>query len=83
MVTVLQAVEGLLGTIELDELGAARAALARALAEKVDQVLVSEGGQAAQALPAISKELREVLDAIREASDDSAEYVSGLFTPEA
>lgn len=76
---VKEAVEGLLGTIDLDKLGEARASLARALAEKMDQVLVSDSGQAAQALPAISKELREVIDAIQEASDDSAEFVSGLF----
>ena len=80
MVTVLQSVNALLATIELDELGEARASLARVLAEKMDQLLVADGGQVAQALPAISKELREVIDAIQEASDDSAEFVTGLFS---
>lgn len=81
MVTVLEAVEKLLATIELDELGEARAALARTLASKLDQVLHAASASAAIAAPAISKELREVFDAIQEASDDSAEYVTGLFAP--
>jgi hypothetical protein len=77
---VLAAVEDWLGTLELDELGSARAALARTLAMKLDQVLHVDSGQAAMAVPGISKELREVLDAIEEASDDSTEFVGNLFT---
>ncbi len=76
---VLGALEKLLGTLELDELGETRAALARTLAEKLDQVRKSDVAQAAMAVPGISKELREVLDAIQEASDDSQEFVKSLF----
>jgi hypothetical protein len=50
------------------------------LAAKLDQVLHVDAAQAAMAVPGISKELREVLDAIQEASDDAEEFVTGLFS---
>lgn len=78
---VADALEKLLGTLDLDELGDTRAALARSLALKVDQVLYHDSPEAAKAMAGISKELREVLEAIQEASDDSADYVDGLFAP--
>lgn len=81
VLSVRAAVDDWLKTLELDELGAARASLARTLATKLDQTLKADSGQAAMAVPGISKELREVLDAIQEASDDSQEFVSDLFAP--
>lgn len=79
--SVLAAVESLLSEWELDAMGNARAALARLLAAKLDQVRSSEVAQAALAVPGISRELREVLDAIQEQADDNAEFVAGLFAP--
>lgn len=78
---VSAALEALLATLDLDELGETRAALARTLATKIDAVLYDGHATAAMALPGISKELREVLEAIQEATDDSADYVGGLFAP--
>lgn len=79
-VSVSVAVERMLADLELDNVGEARAALVRALAGKLDQVRASDAAQAALAVPGISRELRELLDAIREATDDTQEFVSGLFT---
>lgn len=68
---VLSALEHLLRSIELDDFGQARAAIARTLAEKFDKAPE----------PGIAKELRELIDAFQEASDDSHEFVSDLFAP--
>jgi electron transfer flavoprotein alpha/beta subunit len=69
--SVLAAVEKLIDSIELDDFGQARAAIARTLATKFDKA----------AEPGTAKELRELIDAFQEASDDSSEFVSGLFAP--
>jgi hypothetical protein len=69
--SVLAAVEKLIESIELDDFGQARAAIARTLATKFDKA----------AEPGTAKELRELIDAFQEASDDSQEFVSGLFAP--
>lgn len=65
--------------MELDELGEVRAEQARTLATQLDRLKGNDAGAAAMAVPGTSKELREVLDALQEASDDAAEYVDGLF----
>src|ERR1700730_6111050 len=77
--SVLAVLERWLTSQELDQLGDVRAAQGRALAAKLDQVRRADASAAEMAAPGISKELREVLDAIQEASDDSAEFVTGLF----
>ena len=64
---------------ELDELGGLRAALAAALAGKLDQLRGADTAQAALAVPGISRELRELLGEIQGASDDTQEFVAGLF----
>lgn len=78
--SVLSAIGRLLDSTDLDDLGEVRATLARALARKLDEAVADSHATSAMAVPGISKELREVLEAIQEASDDAAEYVGGLFS---
>ena len=76
---VAMAVEKLLTTVDLDEAGEAKAAIARALATKLDQATASDAGPVAMSMAGIAKELREVVDAILEASDDDGAFVADLF----
>jgi ABC-type polar amino acid transport system ATPase subunit len=78
--SVASAVEKWLASMDLDQLGEARAALARTLATKLDQLLVDDVSASALAVPGTSRELREILDALQEASDDAQEFVGGLFS---
>jgi hypothetical protein len=79
MVSVAPAVEHLLTTVTLDDGGAAKAEIARTLAYKLDQTAASESATSALAVAGIAKELREVLDAILEATGEVEEFVAGLF----
>jgi hypothetical protein len=75
---VITALEKLIDSIELDEFGEARAAVARTLAIKLDQAVVSADSLA---VPGTAKELREIIDVFQEAGDDAQEFVGGLFAP--
>lgn len=78
---VLPAVETLLKSLELNEEGNARAAIARALASKLDEAALSDSGTIAMATAGIAKELRAVLDEILAATGDDALFVHDLFAP--
>lgn len=69
----------LLGTLELDDAGEMRAAIARALASKLDDSVLDKSGPTAMATAGIAKELREVVDAILEATGDDGAFVADLF----
>jgi hypothetical protein len=56
------------------------AAIARALASKLDAVQGDDSGAAAMAISGIAKELRAVIDEIRDSSGDRQEFVSDLFS---
>lgn len=77
--TVMAAVERLLASLELDEAGEMNAAIARALAAKLDEARQSDSGAIAMAISGIAKELRAVVEAILEASSNTQEFVAGLF----
>jgi hypothetical protein len=76
----LEALNGLLATVDLDEAGEAKAAIGRALAAKLDQATASEGGAVAMSVPGIARELREIVDAILEATSDADGFVVDLFS---
>jgi hypothetical protein len=76
---VLAALDAFLATLELDEAGATSAAIARTLAEKLDQARRDRTGAVAMAVAGLAKELRSVLEAIVEATADPDEFVAGLF----
>lgn len=76
---VLAAVDAYLATLNLDEVGKARAAIARTLATKLDQARADTTGAVAMATSSLARELRETLEAIVEASIDNDEFVAGLF----
>jgi hypothetical protein len=78
--SVVRAVETFLRTLDLDEMGDAKAAIARALALKLDKTQHSTVGIEAQAVASIAKELRAVLDEIRDATSDASEFAAGLFS---
>jgi hypothetical protein len=72
LVSVATAVDKLLGTLELDEVGEARAEIARALAQSLDSAARSASGAALVAGASCARELRAVLDEILDSmpSDD-------------
>lgn len=78
--SVSAALERLLKSVELDEAGDAKAAIARALATKLDQSAGSDSGPVAMATAGIARELREVIDAILEANEDDEGFVPDLFS---
>ncbi len=69
----------LLKTLDLDEAGKTKAAIAGALAAKLDEAALSDSGAVAMATAGIAKELREVVDAILEATASDGEFVADLF----
>ncbi len=75
----VQTVEALLATLDLDEAGEARAAIARGLAAKFDEAVASSTATTALAIAGISKELRDVITEILEASGDAEDFVAGVF----
>ena len=77
---VSAAVDRWLGSLELDDDLGARAAIARALAQKLDEAVSSELGPAALAAAGIARELRDTLDSIRDSTDTEAtDFVADIF----
>lgn len=70
----------MVGRVDLDAAGEAKAAIGRALARKLDQSGEGTGGAMAMAVAGIARELREIVDAILEASSDSDAFVVDLFS---
>ncbi|HET7325979.1 MAG TPA: hypothetical protein VFJ14_01700 [Nocardioidaceae bacterium] len=71
-------VEALIDRLELDEVGMARASLARVLAFEIDEA--SKPGVVDTRLAGLVHELREVLNDITDAHEDSTdEWLDGLF----
>lgn len=77
---VFEKVTALLATVELDDLGSARAAIALTLAMKLDEASRSDSGAIAMAIAGISKELRAVLDTILEGTAEDDEFVASLYS---
>jgi hypothetical protein len=77
--TVYSAVNALLSGMELDPAGNARAAIARALARKLDEAGHQDSGTIAMAMSGIAKELRGTLDTILEGTGDSQTFLADLF----
>ena len=77
--TVSEAVDGWLATVELDELGDTRASIARALAQKLDEAGHQDSGSIAMAMSGIAKELRATIDAIRDDSGGVDLFLADLF----
>jgi hypothetical protein len=73
---VTEAVGALLSTLELDERGEVDAAIARALAVRLD----AAGG--AESASGLARELRLTLDAIAGSAGDRSGFVAGLFGAE-
>lgn len=72
--------EQLIATLTLDAAGETNAAIAYALALKLDEAQHSDSGAVAMAIGGIAKELRAVIDAICESASDRQEFVSDLFS---
>ena len=77
--SVYVATDALLKTLELDAAGDARAAIARALAKKLDEAGESDSGTIAMATAGIAKELRAVVDSILEQTGEELDFVADLF----
>lgn len=77
--SVTVAIDNLLKGMELDPLGETNAAIARALAGKLDEARRSDSGAIAMAIAGIAKELRAVVDSILATSGDNQEFVADLF----
>jgi hypothetical protein len=73
-------VEVLLGELELEPAMGVNAAIARALAAKLDETREAESAAASMAIAGIAKELRAVIDEIRSATDDQSGFVTDLFS---
>lgn len=54
---------------------------ARALATKIDSLEHNERATAAMALPSLTRELRDVLEALKGDDDGSQEFITDLFAP--
>lgn len=78
---VAVAVDKLLATLELDEVGKTNAAIAQALAAKLDEARQSDSGAIAMAISGIAKELRAVIESILATTSDNEEFVADLFSP--
>lgn len=77
---VIDKVEALLANVELDPAGETRAEIAYALARQLDFASGSvSNGAMAMAVPAISKELRAVLDSILEGTTEDEEFIADLY----
>lgn len=81
MVNVHESVEKLLASLDLDEAGRARAAIALALASKLDEASLSDSGTIAMATAGIAKELRAVIDATLAAGNPGDDFIADLFSP--
>jgi hypothetical protein len=78
MVTISEAVDALLESLALDELGEARAATARLLAERLDAARGSNSGVISQAVPPLSRELHSILSQLT-STDVAADFTADLF----
>lgn len=76
---VQAAVEHMLANIDLDDVGLTNAAIAKALAAKLDEAQGADSGAVAMAVAGIAKELRSTVEAIFEATNDTNEFVADLF----
>lgn len=77
--TVEDRIRAVLGEVELDSLGEARAEIALTLARKLDQASTDHSGPMAMSLAGISKELRAVLDSILEQTAQNDDFIAGLY----
>lgn len=77
---VSSSLDKLLITLELDEAGDTKAAIARALAKKLDQASTDRTGAVAMAISGIAKELRDLIDALTEDTSARDAFVASLFT---
>ena len=77
--SVSAAVAKLLDGMELDDAGNANAAIARALAGKLDEARTQDSGTIAMAISGIAKELRATLEAILATSSETEEFIADLF----
>lgn len=80
MVSVTAAVQALLDGRELDAGGEAKAAIALALAAKLDEAAGSDSGAIAMAVAGISKELRATLADVMSDDDGGEGFVADLFS---
>lgn len=74
-----QALDVLLDTLTLDEAGEVKAAIARALASKLDEARDAESGAVAMAISAIATTLNVMVNEIVEGTAERDEFVAGLF----
>lgn len=75
---VRAAVDAFLASLELSEAGDANAAIARALADRLDAA-EGDSGAATNAVAAVAKELRATLADIALSASDTADFVGALF----
>jgi hypothetical protein len=80
--SVSEAVHGLLQGLVLDKAGEARAAIALALAAKLDQSTQSNSGAVAVAAAGLAKELSATLGAILEAQEQDDVVLREIFGAE-
>jgi len=76
MVTVSEAIDSLLDTLDLDASGEAHAAIARKLAERLDATTDTDTGAQTAAL---AKELRASIGMLTDLNGEAAALVAGLF----
>ena len=79
--SVASAVAKLLDGMELDDVGEANAAIARALAAKLDEAGQSDSGTIAMAISGIAKELRATVEAILADARETDAWITDLFAP--
>lgn len=76
---VKTAVDRFLETLELDELGKARAEIARALAINLDSSTQDDRASVIMAVSSISKELRETLAQLSDGDSEAVDWAQSLF----
>ena len=76
---VTESVKALLADLVLDKEGQARAAIAIALAGKLDDAAASQSGAVSVAAPGIARELSATLDALLAGQADSSDFVAAIF----
>ena len=77
--TVTATVSTLLDTLKLDEEGQARAAIALALAGKLDDAADNVSGAVSVAVPGLARELSATLDVLMASQLDSSDFLAGIF----
>jgi hypothetical protein len=76
---VAERVQTFVDGLDLDELDAARASIALALAAKLDQAADSSSPGVAQSVASIARELRETLEVLADSKGEAAAFVAELF----